>query len=331
MLSPVKTPHNSQLISYNQQTRTRKNVVFGSNNSVYAPFEEFIQKAKKPAEVAINAIQNSLNDGRFSLKVALKNYLKGIVSPVTAMFKSVKSFVFGAVAIAAASGLCALGLAPLLVAIGLMTGVLQAGKAVYKFTSAKNGDDVEKAFYDAGSATSSLGLSLMGARASLRNAGVNTDKMTLLKAVIENFKQIPSSLSKGANAFKAGMLRFSAKDGLIPVEAHIARIESAGKIELLNPKGGQTIVDNPYKILGVKESATLAQIKLAYRKLAIILHPDHAKCSQEYFKDVGAAYRYLSDAGQRPDLNQSIMAEQVLLAPLTLASGFMKNLFRKDH
>ena len=52
-----------------------------------------------------------------------------------------------------------------------------------------------------------------------------------------------------------------------------------------------------YKILGVERSATEAQIKSAYRKLARQYHPDVNKSpdASNKFKDINEAYEVLSD------------------------------------
>lgn len=53
-----------------------------------------------------------------------------------------------------------------------------------------------------------------------------------------------------------------------------------------------------YKILGVEKDAGEAEIKKAYRKLAIVHHPDKNPDDEqaaERFKDVGEAYETLSD------------------------------------
>ncbi len=57
-----------------------------------------------------------------------------------------------------------------------------------------------------------------------------------------------------------------------------------------------------YKILGVPEDAADAEIKKAYRKLALEYHPDHNRDdpkSEEKFKEISEAYGALIDPGKR--------------------------------
>lgn len=59
---------------------------------------------------------------------------------------------------------------------------------------------------------------------------------------------------------------------------------------------------DPYSLLGVSSSASAAEIKSAYRKLAKKLHPDMnpgRKDIEQKFKEVTAAYDLLSDEGKR--------------------------------
>jgi DnaJ-class molecular chaperone len=57
-----------------------------------------------------------------------------------------------------------------------------------------------------------------------------------------------------------------------------------------------------YQTLGVSKTATDAEIKKAYRKLAMQYHPDHSKGdkhAEEMFKKVSEAYAVLSDKEKR--------------------------------
>jgi hypothetical protein len=61
-------------------------------------------------------------------------------------------------------------------------------------------------------------------------------------------------------------------------------------------------VDNYYKILGVKQTASIAEIKTAYRRLARERHPDHNGGSEDAAREfalLALAYRTLSDPQER--------------------------------
>src|SRR3989338_3643850 len=58
---------------------------------------------------------------------------------------------------------------------------------------------------------------------------------------------------------------------------------------------------NYYDILGVNKNASLAEIKTAYRKLALQWHPDRNKSSgaEKKFKEINQAYEVLSDSKKK--------------------------------
>lgn len=58
-------------------------------------------------------------------------------------------------------------------------------------------------------------------------------------------------------------------------------------------------MSDPYKILGVSNAASGAEIKSAYRKLAKKHHPDLNAGNAEKFKEISGAYDILSDAAKR--------------------------------
>ena len=82
-----------------------------------------------------------------------------------------------------------------------------------------------------------------------------------------------------------------------PSEPGIAKDVRNAELELKKSKR-----KDYYKILGVEKDAGDNEIKKAYRKLAIIWHPDKNPENEEAaekFKEIGEAYETLSDAQKR--------------------------------
>lgn len=63
-----------------------------------------------------------------------------------------------------------------------------------------------------------------------------------------------------------------------------------------------------YAVLGVTKAASLEEIRSAYRKLALGLHPDRNpgdKDKERRFKEISQAYETLSDEGRRSKYDMS--------------------------
>nr|CAG8495856.1 9072_t:CDS:2 [Entrophospora candida] len=70
-----------------------------------------------------------------------------------------------------------------------------------------------------------------------------------------------------------------------------------------------------YEILGVEEDASEAEIKKAYRKLALKYHPDKnsgSKEAEEKFKEISKAYDVLSDPQRRKKYDNGGDAEKLV-------------------
>lgn len=70
-----------------------------------------------------------------------------------------------------------------------------------------------------------------------------------------------------------------------------------------------------YKMLGVRADASVEQIKTAYRKRAVYLHPDKNrddKNAEENFKKLGYAYSVLNDRYKRAIYDQDHQSYDVL-------------------
>lgn len=157
-------------------------------------------------------VKDGKDDGKISLSEKIKNFGKGLISPVTNLFKSPKNFLIGAAMIGAGAGLMAMtggAAAPVMVALGVTMGTVQFGVGAYKAATARTDTEAETAWEGIGAGTTSVGLSVLGAKSALKAAKVDTTNLNPLQATIECFKKTPSQIGKSfANAkafFKVGV------------------------------------------------------------------------------------------------------------------------------
>ncbi len=92
------------------------------------------------------------------------------------------------------------------------------------------------------------------------------------------------------------------------------------------------MLKNFYKVLGVRQNATLAEIKRAYREKAKILHPDLTGdvSRSDEFDEVVKAYRVLSDARQRSIFDESYFAKMHIYKTPSDSFDYYKWLSARD-
>ena len=87
-------------------------------------------------------------------------------------------------------------------------------------------------------------------------------------------------------------------------------------------------MENQYNILGVSPTATLTEIRKAYRSLAMHHHPDRntRPGSAARFNAIKSAYELLSDPKKRAEYDQSLN-NRIILDPAQEALSLWRALF----
>jgi len=162
-------------------------------------------------------VTNESNNGHISVLDKAKCFGKGLISPVTSMLGSVKGFVTGAAIAAGGAALCiATGGAavPLLVAAGIGMGGYQLTKGAYKAATAKTTEEAREAWEEIGAGTSAIGLSALGAKASLKSAGTSVTGIT--EAEVNNLSVIDAigkNISSSIDSTKISWQTIKGKSG----------------------------------------------------------------------------------------------------------------------
>ncbi len=178
-------------------------------------FNSNILKLNAPEEdvVTINSKDNAkvdylLDDGIISAEDKLFNFAKGVISPITSMFKSPKNFLIGVGTIAGIGALTVAtggAITPLLVTAGLVGGTVQFGVSAYKASSATTDEEACQAWQGIGSGTSAIVGSVLGAKSAAKAANiVGADDMNAIEATIACVKNSPKALQNSINSFTGG-------------------------------------------------------------------------------------------------------------------------------
>eukprot|EP00009_Paramoeba_aestuarina_P004813 CAMPEP_0201510532 /NCGR_PEP_ID=MMETSP0161_2-20130828/3179_1 /ASSEMBLY_ACC=CAM_ASM_000251 /TAXON_ID=180227 /ORGANISM="Neoparamoeba aestuarina, Strain SoJaBio B1-5/56/2" /LENGTH=566 /DNA_ID=CAMNT_0047905721 /DNA_START=1739 /DNA_END=3442 /DNA_ORIENTATION=- len=141
------------------------------------------------------------------------------------------------------------------------------------------------------------------------------ESLVELKRSSEAIKMCTSALEINDNLLDAHYFRAKAKMQLEEYDSAYGDAQKIMNIDRNNQRGHSLMKEiqklqkmqkrvDYYKVLGVEKSATPSQIKKAYRKLAVQLHPDKVKAeeredAEKKMQKVNEAYEVLGDAEKR--------------------------------
>ena len=163
------------------------------------------------------------DDGKISFGQKLKSFGKGLISPITNMFKSPGNFIKGALGIAVGAGLIAItggAVAPIMVAAGVGFGGIQIAKGAIDAASAKTDAEAQQAWENMGSGTFAVAGSIAGAKAAAKASGVNTNGMNAFQATKECFTHgfSKTNLTKCWTTAKTNVVNFFKGNGTSAVK-----------------------------------------------------------------------------------------------------------------
>ena len=197
----------NNIFSDNYQAQQIYNIMKGGVNLTAKSADSALANKIDKDTLEKSGCTDGKDDGKITLGEKIKNFAKGVVSPITTMFKSPKNFfigtglILGTGLLVAATGGAA---APFLVGAGIIGGGIQIGLNAHKAKNAKTDQEAKNAWQGIGTGTTAVATSVIGAKGALKVSGTDTSKMGFLKATFECLKQSPKSLKNSVNAFKSG-------------------------------------------------------------------------------------------------------------------------------
>ena len=206
----------NNIFSPSYQTQQIMNIMKGGVNYPYKADSALSNKIDKDT-LEKQGCTDGKDDGKITFGEKVKNFAKGIIAPVTTMFKSPKNFLIGAGMIAGTAALIAAtggAAAPVLAAAGVIGGGIQIGINANKAKNAATDIQAKEAWQGMGTGTTAVVGSAIGAKSALKASGSDTSKMGIIKSTFECIKQAPANLKKSVDAFKTGAFITNLKSAL---------------------------------------------------------------------------------------------------------------------
>lgn len=219
MYSTISSSNTSEMFAERISAQKAERAAFG--NSVLAQVQGNYYSGGLQSDMYV--CKDGRDDGKISFSEKLANFGKGLVAPIKNIFASPKNMAISALTVAAGAGLIALtgGMAaPVMVAIGLIGGGAHIVSGLYKQSTATTDAQAAQAWQQVGSGTFTVGVSAIGAKSSLKTAGVeNTSNMTTWQACVNCLKNAPRFFSEAVttaspkvSAFMSGLKKTSPKN-----------------------------------------------------------------------------------------------------------------------
>lgn len=181
--------------------------IYNINNS-YSLSKKPLKKNETKNSLVFKGDINLTKTEQIDKNKALNNFIKGALSPLTSIFSSSKNILSTAVLLSFAgivNTATAGRLAPVFVTMGALSSGVSIFNTAKSFLKAKNADEKEKCFYNAGASFSNVLLTITGSQAALKSAGIKTKKLNSIQALIKNIQQTPNSLKYSFNDIKNGL------------------------------------------------------------------------------------------------------------------------------
>ncbi|XP_028751507.1 chaperone protein dnaJ 49-like [Neltuma alba] len=136
------------------------------------------------------------------------------------------------------------------------------------------------------------------------NNNLSVDELLTMCSSLGSQSSTPSRDENGVHQIKRENSSKRSDDGL-----NGERNYTEEHVQLIREIKGK---NDYYAILGVEKTCSVEEIRRAYRKLSLKVHPDKNKApgSEEAFKKVSKAFKCLSDDGSRRQYDQTGLVEE---------------------